>query len=348
MILNLQAAICCNLETSPSALALLGATVVACFLVRLTTALRGFEYWFRGWLVSFGFVLLLLILMSSFHRSWSVWLRMRRVLHFLDATSVGKAFSDVPKELSSMRIWSVGGSRMSILVQVRTAELLEKLDKDYPAVQAQAAVVGGGTVSSSVAAGSSQESTFCLLRELNRVVESGGVVTRVLAEKVSAALNRRMSGIAFLFDPECRTDGDLAPGERPALELYVAYRFVALFRYVMLQLRNMLIFVVYGYACLVVGMTAYPFQGRESLGTLMSVTFILLLGGVAAMMVQMYRDPVLQQLEEPSTGLGETLGIAAKVIGVAGVPLLAVLASQFPSVAGVILNWIQPLVEASH
>jgi hypothetical protein len=80
----------------------------------------------------------------------------------------------------------------------------------------------------------------------------------------------------------------------------------------------------------------------------MSLVFVLLLGGVAAMMLQMYRDPILKQLEEPSTGLAETFGIVAKVIGVAGVPLLAVLASQFPSIAGVILNWIQPLVEASH
>jgi hypothetical protein len=80
----------------------------------------------------------------------------------------------------------------------------------------------------------------------------------------------------------------------------------------------------------------------------MSFVFVLLLGGVAAMMVQMYRDPILKRLEEPSGGLSGTLEIAAKLIGVAGVPLLAVLASQFPSLAEVVLRWIAPLVEASH
>ncbi len=350
-VLGLQCSISGNVETSPSALALLSATLLACFLVRLTTALRGFEYWFRGWLITWGFVLLLLILMAAFHRSWSVWIRMRKVLHFLDATALGAAFSQVPKELSSMRIWSAGGSRTSILVQVRTAELLEKMDQNYPMARVQAAVVGGSVVTAPISirqAAPGQESTFCLLRETNDALENRGVVSRPLAEKLSAALNRRMLQTGFLFDPECRTVNGLAPGERSALELYVAHRFVAFFRYVMLQLRNMLTFVVYGYACLVVGMTVYPFQGRESLGTLMSVVFVLLLGGVAAMIVQMYSDPILKQLEEPSTGWAESFGIATKVIGVAGVPLLAVLASQFPSIAGVILNWIQPLVEASH
>lgn len=38
------------------------------------------------------------------------------------------------------------------------------------------------------------------------------------------------------------------------------------------------------------------------------------------MMVQMYRDPILKRLEEPSGGLSETFEIAIKLVGVAGVP----------------------------
>ena len=48
------------------------------------------------------------------------------------------------------------------------------------------------------------------------------------------------------------------------------------------------------------------------------------------MMIQMYQDPILKRLEEPSGGLAGTFDIASKLIGVAGVPLIAVLASQFP------------------
>jgi hypothetical protein len=191
-------------------------------------------------------------------------------------------------------------------------------------------------------------SPFPDLRQMRRILDKGAVVERPLAKRISSLLNDRMSQTAFLFDLDAIVPSSVLPHDRNLLELYVAYRFVALFRYVMRQLRNMLTFVVYGYAYLVLATTTYPFQDRESLGALMSLLFVLLLGGLAAMMVQMYRDPILRRLERPSSGLSGSVDILTKVIGVAGVPLIAVLASQFPSVADVLLNWVRPFVEASH
>jgi hypothetical protein len=191
-------------------------------------------------------------------------------------------------------------------------------------------------------------SLFFKLRQMAGIARADGIVGRSLARQVSALLNERMPQTGFLFDQAASVPSTIRPGEKQLLELYVAYRFVALFRYVMRQLRNTLTFVIYGYACLVVGTSSYPFQGRQTLGTLMSFVFVLLLGGVAVMMIQMYQDPILKQLEEPTGGLAGTFDILTKVIGVAGVPLVAVLASQFPSVAEVLLSWVRPLVEASH
>ena len=354
MISEVQTSIRPAIDMRPSAWALMGLTVAACCMVRLTSALRGFEYQSFRWLVGCGFVLLLLIIVATFHRAWDVWSRLRKVLHFLDSALLGRAFSHVPKELASMRIWSFGGARVSLMVQIRTAELLQRMADKYPLATAQAAAAGGGDAVSTYARVSSSPegpgggSAFSALREVARILETGGVLDRPLAKKLSALLNGRMPQTGFLFDPEASAESTLRPGEKNLLELYVAYRFVAFFRYVMRQLRNMLSFVIYGYACLVVAASVYPFQGRQSLGTLMSFVFVLLLGGVAAMMLQMYRDPILKRLEEPSGGLSGTFDIAIKLIGVAGVPLLAVLASQFPSFAEVVLNWLRPLVEASH
>ena len=344
MVLAVQVSIRRGIDVK-SFLVLGALTVTACSLLRLTTALRGFEMWFQPWLVSWGFVLLLLIIMAMLYRSWDIWSRLRRVLHFLDAAMLGRAFSHVPKELSSMRIWSVGSSRASLMVQVRTAELLQRMNDKYLLVATGTAQTG--TPVSPPA--SRVASLFSKLWQMARIARANGIVERSLAREVSALLNQRMPQTGFLFDLAASAPNTIRPGEKQLLELYVAYRFVALFRYVMRQLRNTLTFVIYGYACLVVGTSSYPFQGRQTLGTLMSFVFVLLLGGVAVMMVQMYQDPILKRLEESVGRVAPgTFDILTKVIGVAGVPLVAVLASQFPSVAEVLLSWVRPLVEASH
>jgi len=354
MVTELQESIRRSIYIRPSAFVVMGLTIIACCLVRLTSALRGFEVWFRGWLVTWGFGLLLLIIVAMLYRSWDVWSLLRKILHFLDAAMLGSAFSKIPKDLSSMRIWSFGGTRASLMVQIRTAKLLQRMEKEYPQAAAQTATARAVALAcplTSMSGGSqsaNRAAVFDDLRQMRSILDAGDIVDRSLAARVSARLNERMLQTGFLFDPDASSDSAVSPGERNLLELYVAYRFVAFFRYVMRQLRNLLTFVIYGFACLVVGIAAYPFQGRESLGTLMSLIFVLLLGGVAAMMVQMYRDPILKRLERPSSGLSGTFDILTKVIGVAGVPLIAVLASQFPSVADVLLNWVRPLVEASH
>ena len=358
---DLQASMRPHLDVDNSTVALIALTIVGCCFVRLWPALRGFEYFSIGsynywplrlWFVSAGFSLLLLIVVIVFQRAWSIWLQMKKVLHSLDGALLGGAFSHLPKEMSSLRMWSLGSMRTSLMVQSRTAVLLRRMQEKYPAQRAQAAAAAaeGATESSASALGhnAEEDTPFSILRQLTRVLDTGGVVQRPLARKLSARLNCRMKQTGFLFSPDAAGSSTLPAGEKHLLELYVAYRFVAFFRYAMRQLRNKLTFVIYGFACLVVGTSVYPFQGRESLGTLMSFVFLLLLAGVAAMLIQIYRDPIFKRLEPPSTGFSETFEIATKLIGVAGVPLFAVLASQFPSLAEVLLNWLQPLLETSH
>jgi hypothetical protein len=351
---DVQVSIRRTIDLRPSCLAMFALTILGVFLMKLPSALHGVETGpLRIWLLTCGFTLLLLITVSTFYRSWNLWLQLKKVLRLLDTAMLGKAFSHVPKELSSMKIWSLGGTRISLMVQMRTAKLLQKLDKK-PAVRARAVAAtadGLGIDCDGDSIGPERTGTispFSVLHEMAGLLHSGEVIGRPLARQLSACLNSRMAKAEFLFDPEAASVSTLPIAQRIDLEFYLALRFVAFFRYVMLQLRNQLTFVIYGFACLVVGMAVYPFQGRESLGTLTTFGFILLLGGVAVMMVQIYHDPILKRLEGTSGGVSGTFEIAMKVIGVAGVPLCAVLASQFPSIADVILNWVRPVLEVSH
>src|SRR5437763_9785522 len=120
--------------------------------------------------------------------------------------------------------------------------------------------------------------------------------------------------------------------EQMRLCLYSSYRLVSLIRYAMLQLRNMLTFVVYGYAALLLCVAFYPFQGRQSLGSLMALVFAVLLSGITILFIQMDRNSILRRLHPPTSGSGEGFGILTKMLSIGGLPLLAVLASQFPAI----------------
>ena len=65
-------------------------------------------------------------------------------------------------------------------------------------------------------------------------------------------------------------------------------------------------------------------------------------------MFQMDRDPILRRLDHPEGTVGNFLSVASNLIMVGGIPLLAVLASQFPGVADFFFSWVRPLMGASH
>lgn len=82
---------------------------------------------------------------------------------------------------------------------------------------------------------------------------------------------------------------------------------------------------------------------------LMSLLFAALLLAIGAMFSQMESDPILGKLEDAEASAGSSFFRAAgKLLSVGGVPLLAVLASQFPAFAEMISRWIKPVSEALH
>jgi hypothetical protein len=73
MVTELEESIERNIYVSPSVFVVICLTIIACCLVRLTSALRGFEMWFRWWLVTWEFGLLLIIIVAMLYRSWGIW-----------------------------------------------------------------------------------------------------------------------------------------------------------------------------------------------------------------------------------------------------------------------------------
>jgi len=328
-------------------------------LLRITVALRGVEvsnwhvwgltlrfspFSLTVWSLVWGFMMLLAVIIHSIHTNWHMWGKLRALLQHLNGTPIHDVFEKIAGDTSSLQVWKIGGTRRSLLLQHRTLELMRQMQ---PAQMAQAAVVGGAPRMSP------QQALRAQLNELGEMLyacdaPARGWMNRSLVPKISGTLNLLLPQVKRLlvhYDPKSKDPAELQNAR------YLALRMAALIRYSMVQIRNMLWFCLWGYVFLLLSVRLYPFQGRHTLSMLMTALFIVLLLAIGGMFSQMESDPVLGRLEDARTrNVGESsfLGVAGKLLSVGGVPLLAVLASQFPAFAELISGWIKPISDALH
>jgi hypothetical protein len=128
---------------------------------------------------------------------------------------------------------------------------------------------------------------------------------------------------------------------------FVAMRFVAYIRYAMLQLRNLLTFIVFGLVLLTLSLGSYPFQSPQTIGLFLGVAFIGIGGPIIWAFVEMARDATLSRITHTKAGSLDWefyLRTASFVV----LPVLTLLASHFPSVGQYVSSWIQPALKALH
>jgi hypothetical protein len=132
------------------------------------------------------------------------------------------------------------------------------------------------------------------------------------------------------------------------LRRYLALRVVALIRYAMLQIGALTCFVAYGFVLAVVSVMSYAFAGRQALNVLFVATFLALLISISMMMVQFQRNAMLSRLEGSTPGQVSYGQLALHLLSVGGLPLLAIVTSQFPAVAQFAFSFFRPVLSALH
>jgi hypothetical protein len=163
-------------------------------------------------------------------------------------------------------------------------------------------------------------------------------------DELNQALNARL---VDSIDQLCQYRTDVNGGSLE-LDRYLALRFVTLIRYVLLQMRNLMWFVVYGYFLAVVALIFYPFQGGKNLSNMLAVTFVIVLVLMAILMIEILRNPMLKRLEDPESNATTVLEAFFHLLSVGGVPALALLAWQFPWIGRVTFSWLRPLLSVFH
>ena len=298
--------------------------IVAILLFGLTfhvwNSLLGFEgRFFRGWLYFSGFSLLLALVTFTVLRAWSLWTQLRDILSWLQDTKLGPAFAGLHAiDLPKLRIWDLGKRQLDLSIHGRMVDSIRKLYGEDRAQKAQTAL---DTVRSA---------------KTNNCSHSAAAA-KTLFKELNAPMN---DALTYLYREPTRYSRCGTEYQR-----YLALRFVALVRFTLLNIRNLYTFVFYGFASLVVCVASYPFEGKNHLGSLLTLVFVFLMVSVAVMLVQIQRNTILSLIEGSPAGQVGYADLFRHLISVGGIPALLVLATKFPSLAQFLTSWIRPGVD---
>lgn len=320
--------------------------VIVCSLLRLNVALRGIDgIWLCYWSIVFGLGMLVVMLSVSNHQMWAVWRCLGKILRFLNATPIRDVFARLPKEISSMRIWRIGMGRQSLAIQRRTLMVLKTVACGVPVTALAKSATGAQQTAITVQPKETEAKLDEALSILQRVESGDCGVSDEEVWKLRLALNMMLPETISLLRQDVKDPLSAQP-----LGTYLAYRFLALIQYALLQIRTMVLLQVFGFACVVICVSMYPFQGRQSLSMLLTMLFFGLFAILGLLFSQMEANPILRRLEQPEGESKDSgfsfLRVTGKLIAVGGVPLIAVLASQFPSLANFFSTWLSPVSEA--
>jgi hypothetical protein len=134
--------------------------------------------------------------------------------------------------------------------------------------------------------------------------------------------------------------GDLA-------ETFLALHYSAFLIYGVRQIRNLMLFLSIGFVLLVLSMNSYSHQSPQFIGRLLMILFVLIGAVLWTCLTGMERDPILSRINGTRPGK-LTAESYVKALGYGALPVMGLLASQFPSISNFLYSWIAPTLQAVH
>ncbi|MBV9267225.1 MAG: hypothetical protein JO061_13730, partial [Acidobacteriaceae bacterium] len=117
--------------------------------------------------------------------------------------------------------------------------------------------------------------------------------------------------------------------------------------YVLHQLQNLLLCCITCFVLLVAALSSFSFQAPQAIFRLLTAGLIVAGCMVLMAFAQMDRDPILSRLTGTQEGeLGKNFYLRALSYG--ALPVLSLLAAQFPAISRYLSVWIQPATAALH
>lgn len=130
-------------------------------------------------------------------------------------------------------------------------------------------------------------------------------------------------------------------------EEFVALRYVGLIHYESAQLKNLVVLLVTSFVLALISVGSYPFLAGRLFVWTMAGVFVLFGAGIIVSFAQMSRDAILSRLSGTDAGKLD-VSFYLRVLSFSALPLLALLASQFPAVGHALTSWLEPALTAMH
>jgi hypothetical protein len=128
-------------------------------------------------------------------------------------------------------------------------------------------------------------------------------------------------------------------------EEYVSLMYANFLTSVLLRIRSLVLEAIGIFLFVLFSISSYPFEPNPDMFTL--AVFLIVVSGVVVGYVysQMHRDPALSRLT--STPEGQVgLEFWVQLISAGAIPVLSLLAVQFPSISRVLTNWLGPALQS--
>ena len=315
--------------------------------------LRSFEYFRYNWLFLLALILTYSLVFLTWARFLYVWHGLRSLLEELERHPLRDVFSSLGPDYSWSLVWQPGGLRGVYDLLVKSLgcarEYAARADRRAPDLRGKCAAL---QASVEILLSAVAEGRHATVSELKRaqwravsvgdelVAELDAINWRVDEPAAAAAVAGGQTLTIFPAGVQRGPNPELTAASK-----FVALRFVEYIRYVLLQLRGLLSFVTAGFILCLLALNSYPFQSEYLAGWAVTGIFLVLGSGVVLAFAQMHRDAILSRITSTPTGrLGK--GFYLRVASFGALPLLTVVASQFPAAGRFLFSWVQPTLEA--
>ncbi len=268
------------------------------------------------------------VLAVAWSRFYLAWAGLRELLRRIDRLPLRQAFLALPREYAA-KIWQGGHQRHSRELLVRSLECLRALgwrinegDRDY------------------------------IILHTNRLLK--GEISRPARIKENALLQYKLSQIAEALVSEhlvpCWREGasvlivkeegkekDTRPEWRQLSEEFLALRFLAMIHYVTAHMQNVLMLLIGGFVLLTFSLRSYPFQRHHDIGWWLMGLLLAIGVVIGTVFADMDRNPVISRVAETTEGK-LSWEFASRMLSYGWLPLLTILATQFPALGKLLLS----------
>lgn len=307
------------------------------------------------------------VILYSFTLFFTAWLRVRRLLQRLAWHSIAEAFKRLPDSVaaSPWRMWNAVPSLNGLEASVSLLETLVNLGsgplsaKAWDSLKEDAAkarkLLDGALVESNRSFSVSLPTQHKLRRLLVGVTV--GLLTpleevwRNWPSKADAGGELQKAGDQEQFrgvEEWIRSEMPVAKGLWVrAAEEFVAMRLSSYTHYVFLHMKNLLMTVVLEFLLIVAAISSYPFEPKHLVMALIWVVAVACVALVAWAFIGMNRDRILSYIGKTTPGeVTMSFEFLSSMTIYVIVPLLTLLATQFPGLGDRVFSLFTPAMKS--